>query len=156
LILDARYEKVREDGVIRSQAVMIAIGVDWEGRRNVLAVELANRESQSSWKEFCLRLKTHGLSGVELVISDDHAGLRKAITGTSIQFAYQIRPPSQTSCLHELSRLPGWKDVSRCRNRNGNRGSVSMACHTGTWSAFGVVVFRRRHRGTSGLPSAEQ
>jgi len=78
LILDARYEKVREDGVIRSQAVMIAIGVDWEGRRNVLAVELANRESQSSWKEFCLRLKTRGLSGVELVISDDHAGLRKA------------------------------------------------------------------------------
>jgi putative transposase len=50
LILDARYEKVREDGVITNQAVMIAIGVDWEGRRNVLAVELANRESQSSWK----------------------------------------------------------------------------------------------------------
>ena len=53
LILDARYEKVREGGVIRSQAVMIAIGVDWEGRRNVLAVELANRESASSWKQLC-------------------------------------------------------------------------------------------------------
>jgi len=79
LILDARYEKVREDGVITSQAVMIAIGVDWEGRRIVLAVELANRESQSSWREFCLGLKERGLHGVELVISDDHAGLRKAI-----------------------------------------------------------------------------
>jgi putative transposase len=79
LILDARYEKVREDGVITSQAVMIAIGVDWEGRRNVLAVELANRESQSSWKGFCLALKERGLHDVELVISDDHAGLRKAI-----------------------------------------------------------------------------
>jgi transposase-like protein len=79
LILDARYEKVREDGVITSQAVMIAIAVDWEGRRNVLAVELANRESQSSWREFCLGLKERGLHGVELVISDDHAGLRKAI-----------------------------------------------------------------------------
>lgn len=89
LILDARYEKVREDGVIRSQAVMIAIGVDWEGRRNVLAVELANRESQSSWKEFCLRLKTRGLSGVELVISDDHAGLRKAITEVFAESAWQ-------------------------------------------------------------------
>jgi putative transposase len=89
LILDARYEKVREDGVIRSQAVMIAIGVDWEGRRNVLAVELANRESQSSWKEFCLRLKTRGLSGVELVISDDHAGLRKAITEVFPEAAWQ-------------------------------------------------------------------
>jgi putative transposase len=89
LILDARYEKVREDGVIRSQAVMIAIGVDWEGRRNVLAVELANRESQSSWKEFCLRLKTRGLSGVERVISDDHAGLRKAITEVFAEAAWQ-------------------------------------------------------------------
>jgi putative transposase len=89
LILDARYEKVREDGVIRSQAVLIAIGVDWEGRRNVLAVELANRESQSSWKEFCLRLKARGLSGVELVISDDHAGLRKAIAEVFTEAAWQ-------------------------------------------------------------------
>ena len=79
VILDARYEKVREDAVIRSQAVLIAIGVDWEGRRNVLAVELANRESLSSWREFCLRLKARGLHGVEVVISDDHPGLRKAI-----------------------------------------------------------------------------
>jgi transposase-like protein len=89
LILDARYEKVREDGVIRSQAVMVAIGVDWEGRRNVLAVELANRESQTSWKEFCLKLKARGLSGVELVISDDHAGLRKAISEVFTEAAWQ-------------------------------------------------------------------
>jgi len=89
LILDARYEKVREDGVIRSQAVMIAIGVDWEGRRNVLAVELAHRESQSSWKQFCLQLRTRGLSGVELVISDDHAGLRKAIGEVFPEAAWQ-------------------------------------------------------------------
>jgi putative transposase len=89
LILDARYEKVREDGVIRSQAVLVAIGVDWEGRRNVLGVELASRESHSSWKEFCLRLKARGLSGVELVISDDHAGLRKAIAEVFTEAAWQ-------------------------------------------------------------------
>src|SRR5919199_4605140 len=47
LILDARYEKVREDGAVRSQAVLIAIGINWEGRRNILAVELASRESVS-------------------------------------------------------------------------------------------------------------
>jgi transposase-like protein len=51
LILDARYEKVREDGAVRSQAVLVAIGINWEGRRNVLAVELAHRESTSSWRE---------------------------------------------------------------------------------------------------------
>jgi hypothetical protein len=45
LILDARYERVRETGVIVSQAVLIAIGIDWDGRRQVLAVELVNRES---------------------------------------------------------------------------------------------------------------
>ena len=89
LILDARYEKVREDGVITSQAVMIAIGVDWEGRRNVLAVELANRESQSSWREFCLAWKERGLHGVELVITDDHAGLRKAIAEVFTEAVWQ-------------------------------------------------------------------
>jgi putative transposase len=79
LILDARYEKVREDSVIQSQAVLVAIGINWEGQRQVLAVELANRESRSSWREFLVRLKERGLSGVEFVVSDDHAGLKRAI-----------------------------------------------------------------------------
>jgi putative transposase len=79
LIVDARYEKVRERGSIRSRAVFIAIGIDWDGRRQILGVELANRESASSWKEFLLSLKHRGLKGVEMVVSDDHAGLRKAI-----------------------------------------------------------------------------
>src|SRR6476646_3881618 len=56
LILDARYEKVREDGVVHSQAVQVAIGINQEGRRCVLAVGLANRESTSSWREFLLQL----------------------------------------------------------------------------------------------------
>jgi putative transposase len=79
VVLDARYEKIRQDGVISSQAVQVAIGINWEGRRCVLAVELANRESESSWKEFLLGLKQRGLRGVICVISDDHAGLRKSI-----------------------------------------------------------------------------
>jgi len=79
IVLDARYEKVREDGLIRSRAVQIAIGINWDGRRCVLAVELAHRESQTSWKEFLLKLKQRGLRGVEFVVSDDHPGLKKAI-----------------------------------------------------------------------------
>lgn len=79
LILDARYEKVREQGVIRSRAVLVAIGINEDGRRCILAVELANRESESSWKEFIVQLRQRGLRGVEFVVSDDHAGLRKAI-----------------------------------------------------------------------------
>jgi putative transposase len=79
LIVDARYEKVREDGTVRSQAVLIAIGINWEGRRNVLAVELASRESSSSWKQLLLGLRQRSLQGVEFIVSDDHAGLRQAI-----------------------------------------------------------------------------
>lgn len=89
LILDARYEKVRLDGVIRSQAVLIAIGINWEGRRQVLAVELANRESASSWKDFVRRLKERGLTGVEFVVSDDHEGLKRAVSELLPQAAWQ-------------------------------------------------------------------
>jgi putative transposase len=79
LILDARYEKVRESGIIVSQAVLIAVAVDGEGRRQVVGVELANRESRSSWRDFLLGIKERGLFGVEFVVSDDHEGLKQAI-----------------------------------------------------------------------------
>ena len=79
LILDARYEKVREAGIILSQAVLVAVAVDGEGRRQVLGVDLATRESRTSWRDFLRRLKERGLFGVEFVVSDDHEGLQQAI-----------------------------------------------------------------------------
>ena len=99
LILDARYERVREAGVISSQAVLIAIGIDWDGRGpsahgldpwgQVLAIELANRESRSSWRDFLRGLKARGLHGVEFVVADDHAGLRAALREELAEAAYQ-------------------------------------------------------------------
>ena len=89
LILDARYEKVREGGVVVPQAVMIAVGIDWDGRRQILGVELANRESRSSWKDFLVGLRRRGLHGVEFVVADDHAGLRAAIRETITEAAFQ-------------------------------------------------------------------
>ena len=77
VILDARYERVREEGVVRRRAVLVAMGINCEGRRCVLGVELANRESRSSWRRFLSGLKARGLHGVELVVSDDHEGLKK-------------------------------------------------------------------------------
>ena len=62
IILDASYYKVRENGIVRTKAVFTALGIDWEGNRNILAVELSNRESKSSWKEFIIGLKERGLS----------------------------------------------------------------------------------------------
>jgi putative transposase len=70
---------VREDSVIGSRAVQVAIGINWEGRRSVLGIEVANRESTTSWRDFLLSLKQRGLRGVVTVISDDHVGLRKSI-----------------------------------------------------------------------------
>ena len=89
LILDARYEKVRDAGVIVSQAVLIAVGVDEDGRRQILAVELANRESRSSWRDFLSGLKARGLAGVEFVVSDDHSGLVQAIREVLPEAAWQ-------------------------------------------------------------------
>jgi transposase-like protein len=89
LILDARYEKVRINGVIRSQAVLVALGINWEGRREVLGVELANRESLNSWKDFISTLKKRGLRGVELVITDSHEGLKKALEEVLPEAAWQ-------------------------------------------------------------------
>ena len=98
LILDARYEKVCLDGVIQSQAVLVAIGINSEGRRQVLGVELSNRESHSSWKAFVNGLKTRGLEGVEFVVSDDHAGLKRAVR--------ELLPRQQSlSCLTTSSGL---------------------------------------------------
>ncbi|MGH0259865.1 transposase, partial [Sinorhizobium meliloti] len=87
--LDARYEKVREAGVVMSQAVLIAVGIDWDGRRQILSVEMAGRESRSAWKDFLVRLKGRGLKGVELVVSDDHAGLVAAIGEVIPEAAWQ-------------------------------------------------------------------
>jgi putative transposase len=89
LILDARYERVREAGVIVSRAVLIAVAVDLEGRRQVLAVEVANRESATSWRDFLLGLKNRGLYGVEFVVSDDHPGLKAAIREVLPQALWQ-------------------------------------------------------------------
>lgn len=89
LILDARYEKVRIDGTVQSQAVLVALGVSWDGRREVLAVDLANRESASSWREFLLNLRARGLNGVEHVVSDDHPGLRRAISEVLSEASWQ-------------------------------------------------------------------
>lgn len=80
LILDARYEKVREGGVVSSKAVLVAVGVNSDGKREVLAIKIANRESANSWKDFISHLLARGLSGVQLVISDAHMGLQTAIT----------------------------------------------------------------------------
>src|SRR6516225_5500339 len=128
LILDARYEKVREAGVIVSQAVLIAVAVDDDGRRQILAVELANRESRSSWREFLSGLKTRGLCGVEFVVSDNHEGLKAAIREVLSEAAWQrcyvhflrnaldyVPRKVDDDCLQELRWFYDRRDLAEVR-----------------------------------------
>lgn len=75
----ARYEKVRVDGRVVSQGVLVASAVrEADGFREILAVEVADTESEGTYQELFRSLKARGLSGVELVFSDDHEGLKAA------------------------------------------------------------------------------
>ena len=154
LILDARYEKVREDAIIQSQAVLIAIGINWEGQRQVLGVELANRESQSSWREFLLALKQRGLSGVELVVTDDHAGLRKALGEILPEAAWQrcyvhflrnaldyLPRKADDDCLQELRWLYARRNLAEAQHDSGGL-AIALAAQVSEADRLG----RREHR----------
>jgi putative transposase len=128
LILDARYEKVREAGIVGSRAVLIAVGIDRDGRRQVLAVELANRESRSAWKDFLLGLRERGLQGVEFVVADDHAGLKAAVRevlpGAFAQRCYvhflrnaldHLPRKADDDCLQELRWIYDRRELAEAR-----------------------------------------
>ena len=76
--LDARYEKVRQDGQIRNSAVLLAVGVNEDGNREILGVSVSLGEHEVHWRNFLQSLVSRGLSGVELITSDDHSGLKSA------------------------------------------------------------------------------
>ena len=78
LWLDARYEKVRVDGMVRDVAVLMAAGLNLDGKREVLGISNSLSEAEIHWRSFLESLTQRGLSGVELITSDDHAGLEKA------------------------------------------------------------------------------
>ena len=77
--IDATYLKVRRGGRIVSVAVIIAVGVNSDGRREVLGMEIGTSESEPIWREFLRKLTRRGLRGVKLVVSDAHEGLKAAI-----------------------------------------------------------------------------
>ena len=128
VMVDARYERIREHGTIQSRAVMIAIGINNDGRRCILGVELAERESRNSWTEFFVGLRERGLHGVEFIVSDDHAGLKAAIREVMTDAAWQrcyvhffrnaldyLPRRRDHDCLHELRWIYGRRDVGEAR-----------------------------------------
>ena len=77
--LDATYVKARRDGRIVSVAVIIAVGVNDDGRREVLGLAIGASEAETFWTDFLRKLARRGLRGVKLVVSDAHEGLKAAI-----------------------------------------------------------------------------
>lgn len=79
VIVDAMQIKVRRDAAVRPTSLLVAVGINAEGYREILGISVANSESEQSWMDMFRRLKERGLSGVEFVLSDAHGGLVTAL-----------------------------------------------------------------------------
>jgi transposase-like protein len=78
VVLDARYESVRQGGQVLDAAVLVAMGVCADGQREILGISSKLSEAEVHWREFLVNLKDRGLCGVKLFVADDHAGLKAA------------------------------------------------------------------------------
>ena len=180
--LDARYEKVRMDGQVRDAAVLLATGVDAEGKRAVLGVSVALSEQEVHWRGFLQGLVERGMRGVELIISDAHAGLREArravfggVPWQRCQFHLQqnaqayvprqemkaevaasIRAIFQASSLYEAKRLLA-ETVERYR---GGAPKLATWMEENIGEGLMVFAFPQRHwrllRTTNGLERLNQ
>ena len=111
IIVDAMVIRIREDNRVRQRSLLIAVGINESGLREVLGIGLGDSESEDSWSEFFYGLKERGLNGVDLIVSDDHGGLVKAIRkhfqGVSWQrcqthFMRNILDATPNSCRDEV------------------------------------------------------
>ena len=76
--LYAQYQKVLKDGQVSDRAFLVAVGLNENGQREILGIDTASSEAETNWRQFMESLARRGLTGIKLIISDDHAGLRKA------------------------------------------------------------------------------
>jgi len=107
LIIDARYEKARVGGRVRSQAVLVVAGITDEGRRELLGFWTGDSESEATWSEVFGDLKRRGLSGVELVVSDAHGGIRAALARRMQGVAWQR---CRVHLMREMMAKVQWRD----------------------------------------------
>src|SRR5215204_2579373 len=111
LFVDARYEKARIDGRVVSQGVLLVSAVRDDGFREILAVEVADTESEATYQQLFRSLKARGLKGVKLVISDEHEGLKAAI-------ARHFQGASHQRCqVHYARNLLGMVGAAKSREQ---------------------------------------
>jgi transposase-like protein len=107
IVVDARYEKVRVNGRVVSQAVLVVAGITDEGRREMLGYWLADSESESTWSEAFADLKRRGMQGVSFVISDAHRGIRAAVER---HFQGAVWQRCRVHFKRELYKKVHWRD----------------------------------------------
>lgn len=106
LWIDATYLKVRQNGRIVSVAVIVAVGVNADGRREVLSMDIGPSEAEPFWTAFLRKLARRGLRGVKLVVSDAHEGIRAAVSKTLETIAPVADDPIIGPASPELALAP--------------------------------------------------
>jgi putative transposase len=113
LVLDARYEKVRRDGVVLDCAVLVAIGIDATGHRSILGTSVALSEAEPHWRDFLHSLQERGLHGTVFIVSDDHTGLKAARTACFPSVPWQrCQFHLQQNAQHYVPRIAMRKTVA--------------------------------------------
>jgi transposase-like protein len=128
LFLDARYEKVRIDGVVRDAAILSAVGIDEDGKRSVLGLSVALSEAEIHWRGFLDSLVARGLRGVRFITSDDHPGLaaaRKAVFPGALWQRCQFH--LARNAVHHTPSAAGRKAIGRQLRAVWNAGDRSAA-----------------------------
>jgi transposase-like protein len=133
LIVDAQYHKVREDHKIVPKGILTVVGINREGYRDILAVQIAETENEATWSDVFRKLADRGLLGVQLVISDHHKGLRRAIDRyfqgcqwQRCQVHYLRNVLSSVSKKHSKALADHIRDVFNSPDRNTARERVKQ------------------------------
>jgi putative transposase len=160
LVVDARYEDIRIDGVVVSQAVMIVIGVSESGQREILSVDIGDSESEQYWSEVFQGLKSRGIKGVEYVVSDDNKGLVKALKrtfqGASWQrcqvhfirnFMSKLSRKDMKGYVLKLKDIFGALDIKQARERKRELVEELESCFT----VYQLPVEHRRRMRTTNM-----
>lgn len=135
ILLDARYEKVRHNDEVVDHAVLIAIGVNNKGQREVLGVSTLFSEAEVHWREFLQSLVRRGLHGAELIVSDDHAGMKAArkaifpnVPWQRCQFHFAQNAQSYIPKRHLREELgQALKDIFSCLTKDEARQRLQVA-----------------------------
>lgn len=113
LYIDATYFKVRENGKYKSMALYTSIGVNSNGIRQILSMDIYSSEDEMDWNNFFFKLQERGLTGVKLVISDGHKGIMKAVRESFPESLWQYCHFHFIKNLRKTVGKDQWKSISR-------------------------------------------